>query len=244
MSKMGAGAMNVVAVGAHQDDNEITCLGTLLRLKDQGATITTVTVTDGAGGIEHNSSLTSSEVTAKRNAEAEEIARRLGGQHICLNAPDEALVETVELRTQLVEVFRAAGADLIFAPPPRDYHADHMVTSRLAHQACLQAMLAEVVTQSPPLARCPAMYYVEPATGLGFQPTEFVDISDQFDEKLALLEIYVSQIAALKDAYNLDLQQYARTVNEFRGMQCSVRFAEAFQTVMDWPRVRTERMLP
>lgn len=236
--------MNVVAVAAHQDDNETTCLGTLLRLKDQGAAITTVTVTDGAGGIERNSSLTPSEMTAVRNAEAEEITRRLGCQHICLNAPDEGLVETVELRTQLVEVFRAAGADLIFAPPPRDYHADHMATSRLAHQACLQTVLSEVATRSPALARCPAMYYVEPAAGLGFQPTEFVDITDQFDEKLALLEIYASQIAALKDAYNMDLQHFVQTANAFRGMQCGVRFAEAFQAVLDWPRVRAERMLP
>jgi N-acetylglucosamine malate deacetylase 1 len=240
----GADKMNVVAVGAHQDDNELTCLGTLLRLKDQGAAITTVTVTDGAGGIEHNSSLTSAEVTATRNAEADEIAHRLGGQHICLNAPDEELMETVEVRTQLVEVFRAAGADLIFAPPPRDYHADHMVTSRLAHQACLQAVLSEVATRSPTLTRCPAMYYVEPVAGFGFQPTEFVDITDQFDEKLALLETYVSQIAALKDAYNIDLQDQVRTVNAFRGMQCGVRFAEAFQAVLDWPRVRAQRMLP
>lgn len=130
--------------------------------------ITTVTVTDGAGGVGHDSSLTPAAVTATRNAEADEIARQLGGGHVCLNAPDEGLMETVEVRTQLVEVFRAASADLIFAPSSRDYHADHMVTSRLAHQACLQAILSEVVTQSPALTRCPAMYYVEPATGLGF----------------------------------------------------------------------------
>lgn len=80
--------------------------------------------------------------------------------------------------------------------------------------------------------------------GIGFNPSEYVDISKQIDLKLEALAQNESQIKWLKEHDDIDFLDFAETGSKFRGLQCGMRYAEGFKQYMGWPRLITKRMLP
>src|SRR5271157_2110185 len=104
--------MNIVSIGAHQDDIELNCLGTLIKYRDRGdVTITNVTISNGDKGFQHAPDTPYAEVAATRIAEADAVAAALGGRHICLKESDEYIRDTDEVRNRLTDILRAAQAD-------------------------------------------------------------------------------------------------------------------------------------
>jgi N-acetylglucosamine malate deacetylase 1 len=237
--------MNIVSIGAHQDDIEIHCLGTLLRYVAQGnVTITNVTVSNGDKGAQYDPALPYAEVATMRIAEATAVAEALGGRYICLGQPDEYIRDTDEARNQLIDILRAAKADLVLAPPPVDYNTDHIITSQLAFHACLLAHARTIFTEHEPLAGAAALYYMDTVTGLESQPSHYVDISAVFARKCELLRLHKSQMRNMEKFGGWDLVKYAEIANAFRGLQCGVTYAEAFKPALAWPRLRAGNLLP
>jgi LmbE family N-acetylglucosaminyl deacetylase len=238
-------SVNIVCVGAHQDDIDLNCLGTLIKyVTQQGASITNVSISNGDKGAQYDLSMPYEEVAAMRNAEATAIAEALGGRFACLGQSDEYIHDTDATRNQLTDILREAKADVVFAPPPVDYNTDHMLTSQMAFHACLLAPIRSLFTDHDPLPEAPALYYMDSITGLEWQPTHYVDISSVFDRKCELLGLYESQIRNMEQFGGWDLLRYARIVNAFRGLQCGVDYAEGFKPALAWPRLRPGNLLP
>jgi len=80
--------------------------------------------------------------------------------------------------------------------------------------------------------------------GIGFIPTEYVDISDVMDLKLEALACHESQIKWMRDHDGIDFLDFVRTCNKYRGLQASVSYAEGFRQYAGWPRFKTSRLLP
>ena len=92
--------LDVIAVGAHPDDVEIACGGTLARLVEQGYQVGIVDLTDG----EPTPSCENPEV---RLAEAQAAAKVLGVQHrVVLDLPNRMLFDSFEARVKLATEFR------------------------------------------------------------------------------------------------------------------------------------------
>jgi LmbE family N-acetylglucosaminyl deacetylase len=236
--------MNVVSIGAHQDDIELHCLGTLLRYRAQGAvTITNVVISNGDKGSQHDPSMPYAQVAAIRSAEATAVADALGGRYVCLDEPDEYIKASDEVLNRLVDVLREAQADVILAPPPIDYNLDHTVTSKLAFQASMLAGVRSIHTAHDPLATNPVVYYMDAVCGLDWQPTNYVDISAVFEQKCALLRLHRSQMLNMERS-GWNLVEYAQVMGAFRGLQCCVKFAEGFKPVLAFPRVAPSNVLP
>src|SRR6188508_2984800 len=102
--------MHVVSIMAHADD-EMRCLGTLLKCRARGDTLHFVTLTDGSKGFVQNPSIAREEAAAIREAEMRSLAGAVEAEYINLREPDEFLYDTAELRLRLIEVLRAAQAD-------------------------------------------------------------------------------------------------------------------------------------
>lgn len=237
--------MNVVCVAAHQDDIELHCLGTLIKYRQRGdVTITNVVITTGDKGGAFDPSLSYEEVAAVRREEATAVAEALGGRYIGLGQPDEYLQDTEEVRNRLVDILREVQADILFAPPPVDYNTDHTVTSRIAFQVAMLAGVSTIATEHAPLSAYPPLFYMDPVTGLDWQPTHYVDISDVFERKCELLRLHKSQMISMEKSARWDLVKYARIVGAFRGLQCGVEMAEAFKPALAWPRLRPGNWLP
>lgn len=231
--------LKIVAIGAHQDDIEVSCLGTLLLHRERrGAAITHVVISNGELGGQGDPAASPAEIAATRAAEARAVASALDARYVCLGQRDMRVRDTDEARDQLTDVLREAQADLVFAPPPTDYHLDHMAASQLAFHATLAASHRSVVTDHPALASTPAMYYVDAVAGLDWHPTAYVDISSVFERKCDLISLHESQMRATSEVGGWDLVRYAEVMNAYRGLQCGVRYAEGFAPALAWPRVR------
>jgi LmbE family N-acetylglucosaminyl deacetylase len=235
--------LSVVSVGAHQDD-ELGCLGSLIRYRDQGSRLTTVSVSNGDKGGQHDPSIPHSVIAQTRIDEATRMAAELGGTYYCLGLEDGFVFDSREIRLALTEILRSVAADVVLTLPPSDYNNDHVMAGQIALHASLVAAINVIDTGSPPLAHAPSVLYMDTIVGLDFQPTHYVDITDQFTEKARLLRLHESQMRSQPCITGWDLVSHAKVVGRFRGQQCGVRYAEGFRPVLRTPLLRPGWVLP
>ena len=85
--------MNILAIGAHPDDVETMCAGTLAKYASQGHKVYIATATNGnIGSAQH----TMEEIARIRKQEAANSAAIIGAEYICLDYDDEMFYETKE----------------------------------------------------------------------------------------------------------------------------------------------------
>lgn len=237
--------MNVVSVMAHQDD-ELMCLGTMLKMRNLGHNLAFICLTDGAAGMAHMPDMTLTEAAKIRDIEIKNLASDINAEYICLNRPDEYLYDTAELRLELIEAIRYAAADVIFTHNTVDYNVDHMTACLLVRQCAMQAALPIQKTKSNTLVSTPAVFMAEPSGGFEFEPSHWVDITDVAEEKMRLAKFHKSQddafIAAFGTGRGID-NWIAETAKK-RGEQCGVRYAEAFLPMRARGFVKAYSILP
>ena len=237
--------MNIVSVMAHQDD-ELMCLGTMLKYKRSGHKLAFVCLTDGAVGMVHKPDMPFDEAAEVRRIEMTALTGKLGAEYICLGRRDEFLYDTPEIRMELIEALRYLKAELIFTHNTSDYNVDHMTASTLVRQCAMQQALPMLKTKSPCTASTPAVYMVEPSGGFEFEPSHWIDVTDVMEEKAALSKYHVSQdeafIAAFGEGHGLDA--WVMETTKKRGDQCGVKYAEAFAPMLSRGLVKPSSLLP
>lgn len=232
---------SVLAVGAHPDDIEILCGGTLAKYAQQGVKVSMAIATDGAAG---HMVIPPKELAEIRHQEAQKSADVIGAELYWLGFGDERIFEDLETRMTFVELIRKAKPDVIISHTPQDYHPDHRVVSRLMFDASFMSGLKNIETESPYHPGVQPLVYFDTVTGANFIPTEFVDVSETFAIKQEMLSCFESQLKWLKDHDNVDFLYMVEVQTRSRGYQCGVPFAEAFGSENVWPRSRTYRLLP
>lgn len=233
--------MRVMAIGAHPDDVEILCAGTLFRYKARGDRVSVCILTDGSAG---HKKISAQELAKIRKQEAEQAARFLGADFYWLGIRDEMLFDDEPTRMKLIEVIRRAKPDLILCHSQNDYHPDHQAGYRLAFSCGFIASLKNVKTQSPALTKVPYLYEMDNLTGIGFMPIEYVDISNSLTKKLKMLIKHKSQLKFLKEHFGIDVVEMVEVQARFRGYQAGVRYAEGFRLIPRWSAVPAKRVLP
>ena len=226
---------SVLAVGAHPDDIEIFCAGTLAKYAQQGVKVSIAIATDGSAG---HMIIPPKELAVTRHREAEKAAKIIGADFYWMGFGDEYLFEDIETRLRFVELIRKAKPDVILTHPPEDYHPDHRAVSRLMFDASFESSLKNVTTESPFHPGVQPLYYFDTVSGTNFQPTEYVDITDTFKLKKDMLSCHESQIQWLKDHDNVDLFNQMEILVRGRGYLSGVNVAEALRHEPVWPRFR------
>lgn len=240
--------MNILAVGAHGDDLELFCAGTLALCAERGDTVTMCVVTDGRGRPKGELET----IIAIRKAEAEASAAVIGARSVWMGIPDGNLWFDEPTRHKFIEVIREAKPDLVITHPPEDYHPDHKATSHLVMDAAQVARTANYPSQYPPHRVIMPVAFMEAERGIDFLPEDYVDITSVWDKKLAMLSQHKSQL--MSGAYDPDFQMpppdqtpfahYAGVMSEFRGMACEVKYAEGFRWWRAANRIVPRRLLP
>lgn len=235
--------MKILAVGAHPDDIEILCAGTLLCYADAGHSITMAIATNGEQG---HIEIMPEELAAIRKKEAEASAEIAGAKLIWMGYRDQFIFHTEETRRHFIEMIRQADPDVIITHNPADYAQDHRVVSELVFTASFQAGVPHIFTDSPAIKKLPVLYYMDNVTGTDFLPAELVDISSVMDRKVAMLECHQSQLVWLKEHDDLDVVDMMMTVGRFRALSCTgkVAYAEGFKRLDAWGRNPVVRLLP
>ena len=234
--------MKVLAVGAHPDDLEILCGGTLARFVNEGHEVVMCHATLGdRGSYVH----TSEEIAAIRSRESKRAAEICGAAEATLGLHDgEVSAADPEQRRLVVDLVRDARPDLIITHYPHDYMSDHNEVSKLVFDCSFHATLPLFETGKPHHDKVTPIYYMETIMGVGFQPTEYVDVTDVIDTKTAMLEAHETQLTWLRDHDGVDIVEEMRAATRFRGLQCGVAYAEGFVPCLTWLRPTTRRLLP
>lgn len=235
--------MNVLSVMAHQDD-ELMCLGTMLRMQARGDALHFVCVTDGSGGMVHAPDMSRAEAAAVRDREMRALVDRLGASYVCLGERDEYLYDTPAVRDRLIGAIRAACAEVIFTHFSPDYNVDHMTVNLLVRQCAMQAPLPMIRTQAAPLPAAPAVFLVEPSGGLGFEPTHYVDISAVIERKQELARCHQSQDEAMRTALGKGIDDWILGLSRHRGSQVGVAHAEGFRPMLSRGFIKPFPVLP
>jgi LmbE family N-acetylglucosaminyl deacetylase len=237
--------MNVVSLMAHQDD-EMRCLGTMLKCRARGDSLWFITLTNGAKGFVHCPDIASEEAARIRHEEMSALAAELGAEYVNLREPDEFLYDSPDLRMKVIEAIRRTGAHLIFTHFEQDYNADHTTTAWLVRHCAMQSCLPVLPTPTPPLPEHPAIFTVEPFGPFGFVPTHFVDISDCEEEKVRLLGHHRSQDEAMRAAVGMKagFGDVCGRSDAYWGQQAGCAFAEAFVSMRARGAIKPYNVLP
>jgi LmbE family N-acetylglucosaminyl deacetylase len=224
---MGETIMNVLAIGAHPDDIEIFCGGTLLKYRRQGHKVFLALTT--SGNIGSNLIEGREAIAATREEEQLEAARFYDAEVRFLRHDDEGLIDSQEARRQVINVIRWADPEVIFTNSTEDRSTDHNTTAQIVSRVLLSLPGKNVPADEPPIQKFPTLFHWDTAAGVHFHPEVYVDISDTFDDKIKALECHRSQFAWMDTFQIHTLSDHCRIMAEFRGLQADVRYAEGFR---------------
>lgn len=235
--------MIVLGIGCHPDDLEIQCGGTLAKYAKLGHKVFMCHIANGNMG---HKIIMPDELREIRDKEARKAAKTLGAvESISIDVGD-LLVDSsnVEIRNKLNNVVREVKPDIIITHYPNDYMRDHMETSRLAFDVSFTCTIPHIDYNVPEHEKFPAVYYMDTLAGIDFNPTEYVDISDEIDVKLEANACHESQVKWMLEHDHIDFLDFIKTCSKYRGLQCGVPFAEGFIRCGAWPKFSAERLLP
>ncbi len=233
--------MNILAVGAHPDDLEILCGGTLAKYAKRGDKVFMAHLCNGNMG---GKNITSEELARIRDVEAKNSAAIIGAEALGPIAGDLDLYPTKEMRIAVVDIIRHAKPDVIITHSVNDYMPDHVITGQLVFDAALTATLPLFKTKLPPHEKIMPIYYMETLAGFLFEPSHYVDITEFLETKKKMLLAHESQYKWLTGHHQAEPVKMLEKVAGFRGVQCGVEYAEAFCLAKIWGRVTTENLLP
>jgi LmbE family N-acetylglucosaminyl deacetylase len=221
----------VLAIGAHPDDLEGTCGGTLAALALRGVEVHMATVTDGWCG---SFQLPGEQIAAIRLEEARRSAEIAGAGFHHLGMHDQGSEIGIDRRRELVDLMRRLNVSMLMGHAPGDYHVDH----RNAHDLTFHARAAGPVPNfgnEPPLPRMPHLVYFDNEQGLGFEPHIWLDVSPTMGARRRMIQAHASQQRLMRDMYDDDLVEMTDRLARFRGGQRGCDYAEAFRGCGTYP---------
>ncbi len=241
--------MNVLVISCHPDDMEVYCGGTVAKCVKRGDKVIVCHVSSGSLG---HVVVPPDELRGIRAAEAKKSGSLIGIEVICAGFDDlEVFDSGKEARDKLVDVIRYANPDFIITHNPDDYMPDHCAVSRLVFDASFTATLPNYTSfehrfssENDGPAKLVPIYYMESAGGVEFNPTEYVDISNEIETKLDMLRCHESQVVWLLDHDNNDIIEQTRVFARYLGYQCGAEYAEGFRQCRVYLKGTTKRLLP
>ena len=235
--------MNILAIGAHPDDIEVQCGGTLALYAAAGHQVTIAVATNGNVG---SPTLSRDEIAAVRRKEQQASCDIIGAKLIWMDFDDEWLMNDRPTRTRFIDAIREAEPDVMFIHGQSDYHPDHRISGQVAEDARIPASVRLVETVLPHTSKIPHVFFMDNPTGVGFIPEVYVDITSVFETKRKMLLCHESQDAWLRAIYGDDtsITDLMQDNAKARGLAAGYRYAEGFRELTTYPRTGTFALLP
>ncbi len=196
-------SVEILAIGAHPDDVELSCGGLLLSAARSGNDVYIYTITRGGAGGD----------PGQRVKEAQKSAQFMGAKALRLDAlPDSRLGEGYDLISRTESRIDNVHPGIILTHHAGDVHHDHRTIARATVEAGRYD--SNILAHEIPLTR-------------GFDPKMLYDISDVIDDKVQLVKLFASQSEKFHLRANAikGLAEYRALQSRFKG---SINYVEEF----------------
>ncbi|MBV9304072.1 MAG: bacillithiol biosynthesis deacetylase BshB1 [Acidobacteriaceae bacterium] len=215
--------LDVLAIAAHPDDVEQTCGGTLIRMAEMGYRTGILDLTAGDMGSRGTPELRIKE--SKNAAEHLLVAWRQN-----LRWPDARLENTITARMTLAGVVRRLRPHVLILPYWAGRHPDHYRASEIGYEASFLAGLTRLEEDTPPHRPFKILYS---SVYANVTPSFVVDISRQFERRMAALLSYASQYGDSDEASDLfpshqEIQERLAAIARFYGNLIGAKYGEPF----------------
>jgi len=215
--------LDALAIAAHPDDVEQTCGGSLIRMAEQGYRCGVLDLTAGDMGSRGTPDL--------RIAESQAAA-----QHLLLawrqnlRWPDARLENTITARMTLAGVIRRIRPRTVILPYWTGRHPDHYRAAEIGYESCFLAGLRRLEEDVPPHRPFKVLYS---SIYANVTPSFVVDISRQFDRRMAALFSYQSQYGDSAAASELfpsqkEVEERLASIARFYGNLIGAKYGEPF----------------
>lgn len=180
--------IDVLAFGAHPDDVELGCGGTIAKLISEGKKVAIVDLTKGERGTRGTD-----ETRALEAAEASKILGITAREN--LEMKDGFLVNSEEYQLRIVKMVRKYQPEIVFCNAIDDRHPDHAKAAKLVSDACFLSGLIKIETELEgelQLSWRPkqVFHYIQ---WKNIEPDFVVDISGFLDQKIEACLAYKTQ---------------------------------------------------
>lgn len=180
--------LDILAIGVHPDDVELSAAGTLLKHIALGKTVGILDLTRGELGTRGSAEL--------RTEEANKSAKILGlSVREQLNMPDGFFENNEALQKQIIQIIRKYQPEIVLCNAIRDRHPDHGRAAKLAADACFYSGLMKIETKEnntfQSAWRPKAIYhYIQDHF---IEPDFVIDITAHMDKKMEAIMAFASQ---------------------------------------------------
>lgn len=200
--------MRILALGAHPDDVEFGCGGSLLRFARAGHDVFIYVATCGELGGD----------CEKRKKEQSTAASFIGVKNLFWGGySDSQIPLSKELISSIESVLTEVKPDYIFVHNEDDTHQDHRILAKATLSATRYVQNF--------------LFYEGPTT-VNFSPNVYIDIDLKINDKLDLLKKHKSQISkVIAGMPELSIVDFALSTASFRGIQGRMKTAEAFKSL-------------
>ena len=207
--------LTILAIGAHGDDIELACGGTIAKAVKNGHEVIMVLVT-GQASNDHNNIKIRAQGAAQQEAKASAKILGVSKLHI-LGYQDTCVPYSAELISKLDDIITNCKPDIIFTHFVFDTHQDHI---RTAHSTIAAARRQNTILLYEPINPSGQGY-------VPFRPQVYMDISQTIDTKINSLKAHKSQYEKYTETWIEAVVARAK----FRGFEMGVDYAECFEVV-------------
>ncbi len=171
-------------IGAHPDDIELNCGGTVLKLVESGKNVGIIDLTEGELSTRGN--------RRSRVLETSAASKLLGiSFRENLKIRDGSIEINKINRKKIIRVLRKYKPEIVFAPYPNDRHPDHIYAGNLIRESVFYSGLMKIRTGNLKAFKPGKLYFYRSAIDI---PVSFIfDISSVFKKKLEVLKCYRTQ---------------------------------------------------
>ncbi|WP_419779741.1 PIG-L deacetylase family protein [Maridesulfovibrio sp.] len=203
--------MKILAIGAHFDDVELGCGGTLFKHSEAGDEIHILVVTHS--GYSDDTNHTRSAEDALQ--EGKEAAKMIGATLHTLNKETLVLAPSEHLVHNIYEIVAKINPDRVYCHRPNDYHSDHASVGFASLRAT---------------RRCPEVFCYRSSWYILDEPQDdncFIDISDYVEQKCTLVKIFKSEL----EKVNYSWLEFVQAQNHAAGLKIGVKSAETYRVI-------------
>jgi bacillithiol biosynthesis deacetylase BshB1 len=192
--------IDILAIGVHPDDVELSCSGTLLHHINQGKKVGLLDLTRGELGTRGTAEI--------RDQEAANSAKKMGAEfRKNLGLADGFFTYNKADMLRIIQVIRYCQPEIVLTNAIDDRHPDHARSAKFTADACFYAGLVKVETKDEkgelqPRWRPKAIYHYIQDRNL--KPDFVFDITPFIEEKIELILTFRSQF------FNPDAKEFEK----------------------------------